>query len=332
MAQMKYFYELTISSSPHAHSPVTTQTIMRDVLIALVPALLGSIYFFGFRALLVTLVSAAACVFFEWGFCKVRKLHCKTYDLSAVVTGVLLAFVCPVTIPYWTIILGDFFAIVLVKMLFGGLGKNIVNPALAGRAFLFSWPVLMSNWVKVGFDNAAGLLSTADAVTAATPMSAMHQGALPEESILDMFLGNIGGCIGETSALLLIIGFVYLLNRKVITARIPLAYIGTVAILAFLFPQGNDRIAWMAAQVFGGGLMLGAIFMATDYVTSPLTKLGQIVYGIGCGVITILIRYFGGYSEGVTYAILCMNACAVLLDKIGRPVKFGAPKKEAAKK
>ncbi len=332
MAQMKYFYELTISSSPHAHSPVTTQTIMRDVLIALVPALLGSIYFFGFRALLVTLVSAAACVFFEWGFCKIRKLHCKTYDLSAVVTGVLLAFVCPVTIPYWTIILGDFFAIVLVKMLFGGLGKNIVNPALAGRAFLFSWPVLMSNWVKVGFDNAAGLLSTADAVTAATPMSAMHQGALPEESILDMFLGNIGGCIGETSALLLIIGFIYLLYRKVITARIPLAYIGTVAILAFLFPQGNDRIAWMAAQVFGGGLMLGAIFMATDYVTSPLTKLGQIVYGIGCGVITILIRYFGGYSEGVTYAILCMNVCAVLLDKIGRPVKFGAPKKEAAKK
>ena len=332
MAQMKYFYELTISSSPHAHSPVTTQTIMRDVLIALVPAMLGSIYFFGFRSLLVTLVSAAACVFFEWGFCKIRKLHCKTYDLSAVVTGVLLAFVCPVTIPYWTIILGDFFAIVLVKMLFGGLGKNIVNPALAGRAFLFSWPVLMSNWVKVGFDSAAGLLSTADAVTAATPMSAMHQGALPEESILDMFLGNIGGCIGETSALLLIIGFIYLLYRKVITARIPLAYIGTVAILAFLFPQGNDRIAWMAAQVFGGGLMLGAIFMATDYVTSPLTKLGQIVYGIGCGVITILIRYFGGYSEGVTYAILCMNACSVLLDKIGRPVKFGAPKKEAAKK
>ena len=332
MAQMKYFYELTISSSPHAHSPVTTQTIMRDVLIALIPAMLGSIYFFGFRSLLVTLVSAAACVFFEWGFCKLRKLHCKTYDLSAVVTGVLLAFVCPVTIPYWTIILGDFFAIVLVKMLFGGLGKNIVNPALAGRAFLFSWPVLMSNWVKVGFDNAAGLLSTADAVTAATPMSAMHQGALPEESILDMFLGNIGGCIGETSALLLIIGFIYLLYRKVITARIPLAYIGTVAILAFLFPQGNDRIAWMAAQVFGGGLMLGAIFMATDYVTSPLTKLGQIVYGIGCGIITILIRYFGGYSEGVTYAILCMNACAVLLDKIGRPVKFGAPKKEAAKK
>lgn len=324
--------KLAVASSPHVSSPIGTRSLMLDVLIALVPALCIGIWFFGPRALTMTVVSVLACEIFEYGYRKLLKKTNTCGDLSAAITGVLLAFVCPVTIPYWTIILGDFFAIVLVKMLFGGLGKNIVNPALAGRAFLFSWPVLMSNWVKVGFDNAAGLLSTADAVTAATPMSAMHQGALPEESILDMFLGNIGGCIGETSALLLIIGFIYLLYRKVITARIPLAYIGTVAILAFLFPQGNDRIAWMAAQVFGGGLMLGAIFMATDYVTSPLTKLGQIVYGIGCGVITILIRYFGGYSEGVTYAILCMNACAVLLDKIGRPVKFGAPKKEAAKK
>ncbi len=331
MAQMKYFYELTISSSPHAHSPVTTQTIMRDVLIALAPALVGSIYFFGFRALTVTLVSVAACVFFEWAYCKLTKNHCKIYDLSACVTGVLLAFVCPVTIPYWTIILGDLFAIVLVKMLFGGLGHNIVNPALAGRAFLFSWPVLMSTWVKVGFENAAGLISSADAVTAATPLANMHQGLMPEASIADLFFGNVGGCLGETSALLLLIGFGYLLYRNVITARIPLSYMGTVAVLAFLFPLGNDRIAWTAAQLFGGGLMLGAIFMATDYVTSPVTKLGQIVYGIGCGVLTILIRYFGGYSEGVSYAILVMNCCVVLLDRIGRPVKFGAPKKEAAK-
>ena len=335
MAQMKYFYELTISSSPHAHSPVTTQTIMRDVLIALIPAMLGSIYFFGFRSLLVTLVSAAACVFFEWGFCKIRKLHCKTYDLSAVVTGVLLAFVCPVTIPYWTIILGDFFAIVLVKMLFGGLGKNIVNPALAGRAFLFSWPVLMSNWVKVGFDNAAGLLSTADAVTAATPMSAMHQGALPEESILDMFLGNIGGCIGETSALLLIIGFIYLLYRKVITARIPLSYIGTVAILTFLFPQGNDAMSWMLYNVLGGGLFLGAFFMATDYVTSPVTKKGQLIFGIGCGLFTVVIRHFGPYNEGVCYSIMVMNLFVALIDKSVKPARFGvvkSNKKEAAAK
>ncbi len=330
MAQMKYFYELTISSSPHVHSPITTQTIMRDVLIALAPALIGSICFFGFRALTVTLVSVAACVFFEWAYCKITKMHCKIYDLSACVTGVLLAFVCPVTIPYWTIILGALFAIVLVKMLFGGLGRNIVNPALAGRAFMFSWPVLMSTWTKVGFSNAVSVISP-DAVTAATPLASMHQGVLCEDSILNLFLGNVGGCLGETSALLLLIGFAYLLYRKVITARIPVAFIGTVAVLSFLFPQGNDRITWMAAQLFGGGLMLGAIFMATDYVTSPVTKLGQIVYGIGCGVLTILIRYFGGYNEGVSYAILIMNCCVVLLDRIGRPVKFGAPKKEAAK-
>ena len=330
-AQLRYFYEMTISSSPHIHSPVTTQVIMRDVLIALVPALIASVVFFGFRALTVTLVSMAACVFFEWAWCKLLNINCKTYDLSACVTGALLAFVCPVTIPYWTIILGDFFAIIIVKMLFGGLGRNIVNPALAGRAFMFSWPVLMSTWVKVGFENAASPFKAVDVVTAATPLANMHQGIMCEESILDLFLGNVGGCIGETSALALLIGFGYLLIRKVITARIPLAYIGTVAVLTLLFPQGNEALPWRSAQVFGGGLMLGAIFMATDYVTSPLTKLGQIVYGIGCGVLTVLIRCFGGYNEGVSYAILCMNLTVVLLDRIGRPVKFGAPKKEAAK-
>ena len=334
MAQMKYYYELTISSSPHVHSPVTTQTIMRDVLIALAPALIGSVYFFGFRALLVTLISVSACVFFEWLWCKLMKQSCKVYDLSACVTGVLLAFVCPPTIPYWTIILGDLFAIILVKMLFGGIGKNIVNPALAGRAFMFSWPMAMSTWVKVGFEHAAPIVNGVDIVTEATPLAAMHQGQLPNVTILDSFLGNIGGCIGETSALLLLVGFVYLLARKVITARIPLAYIGTVAVLSLLFPMGHDSLTWMGYQLFTGGLMLGAIFMATDYVTSPLTKLGQIVYGIGCGVLTIVIRYFGGYNEGVSYAILIMNCFVVLLDRIGRPTKFGAPakvKKEAAK-
>ncbi len=331
MAQMKYYYELTISSSPHVHSPVTTQTIMRDVLIALAPAMIGAVYFFGLRALTVTAVSVLACYFFEKIWNKLMKKHDKTYDLSACVTGVLLAFVCPPTIAYWQIILGAAFAILLVKMLFGGLGKNIVNPALAGRAFMFSWPVAMSTWVKVGWENQAAVLNPVDIVTEATPLAAMHQGMMPEQSILDMFLGNVGGCIGETSALLLLIGLVYLLYKKVITITIPAAYIGTVAVLALLFPQGNNAFAWMAAQLFGGGLMLGAIFMATDYVTSPLTKLGQIVYGIGCGVLTILIRYFGGYNEGVSYAILCMNCCVVLLDRIGRPVKYGAPKKEAAK-
>ena len=330
--QMKYFYELTISSSPHVHSPQTTTTIMRDVLIALIPAMLGSIYFFGFRPLLVTLISMAACVFFEWGWCRVLKKPSRIYDLSAMVTGALLAFVCPPTIPYWCVILGDFFAIIVVKQLFGGIGKNFLNPALAGRAFMFSWPVFMSTWVKVGFSNAAPIFGGADIVTSATPLAAMHQGMMPEASPLDLFLGNVGGCIGETSALLLLIGFVYLMVRKVLTARIPLAYLGTVAVLTFLFPMGNGRVDWMLCQLFSGGLMLGALFMATDYVTSPVTRLGQIVFGIGCGILTVLIRYFGGYNEGVSYAILVMNACVVLLDKIGRPVKFGAPKKEAAKK
>lgn len=332
MTQMKYFYELTISSSPHIHGPVTTRTVMRDVLIALLPALAGSVYFFGFRALLMTLISAAACVFFEWGYCKIMKKDDKTYDMSAMVTGVLLSFVCPVSIPYWMLIVGDFFAIIIVKMLFGGIGRNLVNPALAARAFLFSWPVAMTTWVQVGFDNAFGIFDsvTVDTVTAATPMGIMHQGSMAGVSIRNLFVGNVGGCIGETSALLLLIGLVYLLLRRIISIRIPLAYIGTVAVLAFLFPQGErGRLAWMAAQVFGGGLMLGAIFMATDYVTSPVTHLGQVVYGIGCGVLTILIRYFGSYSEGVSYAILVMNCCVMLLDRIGRPTKFGARKKEA---
>ncbi len=331
MAHMKYYYELTISSSPHAHSETTTRTIMRDVLIALTPALIGSVYFFGFRALTVTAVSMLFCFLFEKLWCKLMKQPDKTYDLSALVTGALLAFVCPPTIAYWQIILGDLFAIIVVKMLFGVIGKNMFNPALAARAFLFSWPAAMSTWVRVGWENQAGVLSTADIVTAATPLASMHQGQMPAESILDLFLGNVGGCIGETSVPLLLFGLMYLLVRKVISPRIPLCYVGTVAVLTFLFPMGNDNLSWMAAQVFSGGLMLGAIFMATDYVTSPLTKLGQIIYAIGCGVLTVGIRYFGSYNEGVSYAILVMNACAVLLDRIGRPTKFGAPRKEAAK-
>ena len=332
MAQMKYYYEMTISSSPHVHTPVTTQTIMRDVLIALTPALLGAVYFFGFRALALVLVSVGSCILFEKLWCRLTKQNDKTYDLSACVTGVLLAFVCPPTIADWQLIIGDFFAIIVVKMLFGGIGKNMFNPALAARAFMFSWPVAMSTWVKVGWENKAGIFSTVDAVTAATPMAALHQGVMPEASALDMFLGKVGGCVGETSAALLLVGLVYLLVRKVISIRIPLAFVGTVAVLTFLFPMGNERFAWMGAQVLGGGLMLGAIFMATDYVTSPITKLGQIVYGIACGLVTVMIRYFGSYNEGVSYAILIMNACVVLLDRIGRPVRYGVPRKEAAKK
>ena len=326
----KYLYELTVSSSPHVHSSTTTRTIMRDVLIALVPALVMSVLVFGLRALTVTAVSVAACYFFETLYSKLMKLHDKTYDLSACVTGVLLAFVCPVTIAYWQIIIGAAFAILLVKMLFGGLGRNVVNPALAGRAFMMSWPVAMSTWISVTGAKAA-IFNPVDVVTAATPLANMHQGLMPEESWIQLFTGNIGGCIGETSAAALLIGLVYLLARKVIKITIPAAYIGTVAVLTVLFPMGNSNFQWMLFHLFGGGLMLGAIFMATDYVTSPLTTKGQIIYGIGCGALTVMIRYFGGYNEGVSYAILIMNTCVVLLDRIGRPVKFGAPRKEAAK-
>ena len=209
--------------------------------------------------------------------------------------------------------------------------KTAEKTQLAIQAVLPGGGEEMTDLPAVGFENSAPIVGTADVVTAATPMGNLHAGLLPETSIMASFWGNVGGCIGETSTALLLVGFIYLLLRKVITARIPVAFIGTVAVLTFLFPMGNPAIEWMLYHLFSGGLMLGAIFMATDYVTSPLTKMGQIVYGIGCGALTVLIRYFGGYPEGVSYAILCMNCCVVLLDRIGRPVKFGAPKKEAAK-
>ena len=335
MAQMKYFYELTISSSPHVHSPVTTQTIMRDVLIALAPAAIGGVYFFGLRALMVMLISVAGCVFFEWLCSKMMKFTCKVYDLSAIVTGVLIAFVCPVTVPYWMVLIGDFFAIVVVKQLFGGIGRNLVNPALAARAFLFSWPAIMTTWVapgtKLSLVAEAPVQAHLDGLTAATPLAAMKAGTLPNVEIMDMLWGNIGGCIGETSVILLVIGFVWLLIRRVVNLRIPVSFIGTVALLTLLFPKGEDRVLWMVYELCAGGLVLGALFMATDYVTSPVTKLGQVVFGIGCGVLTVVIRYFGGYPEGVSYAILIMNCCVVLLDRIGRPKKFGTPKKGVAK-
>ena len=323
---------LTVSCSPHVHAADGTRDIMLDVVIALIPAMLGAVYFFGLRSLCVMAVSVAACVVFEYLYRKLLKKDTTVGDCSAIVTGVLLAMVCPVTIPYWTIIIGDFFAIVVVKQLFGGIGCNFLNPALAGRAFLFSYPVIMTTWVAP-YTSLNLIGSNADAVTAATPMSYLHQGMLPDTSVLYSFIGSVGGCLGETSAVLLLAGGVYLVVRKVISARIPLAYIATVAVIALLFPQGNDRLQWLGYQVFSGGLMMGAIFMATDYATSPVTKGGQIVYGIGCGLITMLIRYFGSYAEGVSYAILIMNVTVLLLDKIGVPKRFGyvKPRKEAAK-
>ena len=323
---------LTISSSPHAHSPNSTRRLMFDVCLALVPALIAAIWYFGWRCLTVVMVSVAACVFFEWAYRKIMKKENACADLSAVVTGILLAFVCPPTIPYWVVILGALFAIVLVKQLFGGIGQNIVNPALAARAFLFSWPLFMNTWIRSGVHPAVFSNPTSaalDGLTAATPLASMSAGKLPAEDALDLFLGQTGGCIGEVCTAALLLGGVYLLLRRVITLRIPLSYLGTVAVLAFAFPLGGaNRLDWMLCQLLSGGLMLGALFMATDYTTSPVTHGGQIAYGVGCGILTLLFRYFGSYPEGVTYAILIMNCCVGFFDKMGIPKRFGAVKKK----
>ena len=333
---------LTVASSPHVASPIDTQNLMRDVLIALVPAMVMGVVFFGPRALVATIISVVACEFFEWAYRKLMKKSCANKDLSAAVTGVLLAFVCAPTLPYWMLIIGDFFAIVVVKQLFGGLGQNFLNPALAGRAFLMlCYPVAMTTWIVpgIGADKWANVLGNtttmagADIVTGATPLSVdfMHSGLLPEASLLDAFVGNVGGCIGEISALALLLGGVYLIARGVIRARIPVAYIATVAVLTFAFPMGgNDRLTWMLYQLCTGGLMLGAFFMATDYVTSPVTKKGEVIFGIGCGLLTVFIRYFGGYPEGVSYSILIMNCCVWLIDKVGKPNRYGVTKEMRA--
>ena len=338
--------DLTVASSPHVASPIDTQHLMRDVLIALVPAMVMGVVFFGPRALVATIISVLACEFFEWGYRKLMHKSMANKDLSAAVTGVLLAFVCAPTLPYWMLIIGDFFAIVVVKQLFGGLGQNFMNPALGGRAFLMlCYPVAMTTWAPQGIgakywpDLLGGTTTMAgvDIVSGATPLSAdlMHQGLLPTDvSLLDAFVGNKMGCIGEISALMLLLGGLYLIWRGVIRARIPVAYIATVAVLTFLFPLGgNDRLVWMAYQLFTGGLFLGAFFMATDYVTSPVTKKGEIIFGIGCGLLTVFIRYFGGYPEGVSYSILIMNCCVWLIDKVGKPNRYGVTKemKAAAK-
>ena len=334
--------KLTVASSPHIASPIDTRNLMRDVLIALVPAMVFGVVFFGPRALVATIVSVIACEFFEWAYRKIMKKSTVNGDLSAAVTGVLLAFVCAPTLPYWMLVIGDFFAIVVVKQLFGGLGKNFLNPALAGRAFLMlCYPVAMTTWVVpgIGGDVWANIIgntttmSGADVVTGATPLSVdfMHSGVLPDVSIGEAFVGQVGGCIGEISALALLVGGLYLIARGVIRARIPVAYIATVAVLTFIFPLGgNDRLTWMAYQLFTGGLFLGAFFMATDYVTSPVTKKGEVIYGIGCGLLTVFIRYFGGYPEGVSYSILIMNCCVWLIDKAGKPNRYGVTKEMKA--
>ena len=331
--------KLIATSNPHIRGSETTQTIMRDVIIAMCPALIWSIVIFGVEALVLTAISAAGCVFFEWLYRFLMKKPQSIGDLSAVVTGILLAFVCPPTLPWWTILVGDFFAIVVVKQLFGGIGKNFLNPALAGRAALVaSYAGSMTTWIDPAAGKAPILGGAVDVVTAATPLTYMKAGDLAGlQSVYDlkaMFIGNIGGCVGEVSSLMLLIGGVYLIGRKVINWHTPVSYIGTVAVLTFLFPKAGSSLDWMLYSIFGGGLMLGAFFMATDYATSPVTKRGQVIFGIGCGLFTVFIRYFGSYSEGVCYSIMVMNLCVALIDKCTKPTRFGVVKsnsKEAAK-
>ena len=307
--------KLTVASSPHIRGDFKSSRIMFDVMLALVPAMVVGIWMHGLRSLVVTLVSIASCVCLEWLYSVVTKTRNTVIDGSALVTGMLLAMTLPATVPYWLVVVGAAFAIIFVKALCGGLGQNIFNPALSARGFM----MLIAPAYMVRFEGV-------DGVTAATPLHHMVMPALPEESILDMFLGKCPGSLGEISALALLCGGAYLVYRKVISVRIPAAYIGSVAVLTLVFSKTDAPFAWMLYSLFSGGLMLGAIFMATDYATSPVTAKGQIIYGIGCGILTVVFRYFGLFPEGVTYAILLMNALVWIIDRYTAPRRFGVKK------
>ena len=294
--------KVVVTSSPHIKADDDTRSLMLDVLIALVPALAVAIYTFGVRALIHVIIAMVSCAVFETIYNKIVKHENTVGDLSCFVTGVLIAFNIPVAAPLWLTVFGGLFGIIVVKMLFGGIGKNFMNPALGARAFMMaSWAGFMTTWTAPHAKLPLfGNVTVTDAISTATPLASLKTGTLPDVSIVESLLGQTGGVIGETSALALIVGGLYLLWRKVITINIPAAY-----------------------QVLDGGLMLGAIFMATDYVTSPVTPKGQIVFGVGCGLLTVFIRYFGGLPEGVSYSILIMNTLVWAIDKKTHPRKFG---------
>lgn len=321
---------LMVSSTPHIRSNETISSVMRDVIIALVPAAIAGIVFFGISAAIIIAMSIIACVVFETLFNKIAKKPNTINDLSAVVTGLLLAMNMPAlslsehpVACFAMPVVGSLFAIVIAKQLFGGLGQNFINPALAGRAFLLaSYPTLMSG-SAFGTTN---FMDSVDAATYATPLTVIKAGNIPESSIFDALIGNIGGTIGETCAILLILGGLYLIIKKVISWRIPVVYIATVFIFTYLLQAvGVEAAAFRMPvyELFTGGLMLGAFFMATDYASSPVTPTGQLIMGFGCGFITTLIRVFGGYPEGVSYSILLMNLCVPLIDRFTVPKKFG---------
>lgn len=310
---------LLVSSSPHLHAGSSTRLIMLDVLIALLPALVASVWLFGWRALLVELVCVAACIAAESLSCAVLKKPQSAGDLSCVVTGLLLAFNLPVTLPLWQAALGGAAAIVVAKMMFGGLGQNFVNPALAGRIFLMaSFPEAMNNWtMPIHFQGA-------DAVSTATPLAAAA-GSGVTYNTAQLLFGIHPGCLGETCAVALLLGGVYLIVRRVISPLIPVCYIGTVFVLTWLLGQSP------VSQILSGGLLLGAIFMATDYVTSPINRAGQVVFAVLCGLLTVLIRLYGSLNEGVSFAIVIGNILVPLIERATRPRAFGVKREKARK-
>lgn len=327
---------LVISLSPHVHGTDSVKKNMYGVLVALLPAFLASLYFFGVGAFIVTAVSVASCVLFEWVIGKflLKRAHASVGDGSAIVTGVLLAFNLPSNLPVWMVMLGALFAIGVVKMSFGGLGCNIFNPALAGRVFLLlSFPVQMTSWPVVG-----QVTAYTDAVTTATPLALMKglingvPGMSAEQipDALDLFWGNNPGCVGEVSALALLLGLVYLLWRRIITWHIPVSILATVFLLTSAMHLVNPvKYADGLTHLLTGGLMLGAVFMATDYVTSPMNHRGMVVYGICIGILTVVIRQFGAYPEGMSFAILIMNAFTPLINTYVKPRRFGEEAKKA---
>ena len=325
---------LTVSASPHVRSNETTTGIMLDVIIALVPALIMSAIYFGTRALVLTAVTVGSAVLAEWVSRKVMKRSNTLGDLSAIVTGLILAFNLPATLPLWMAAIGSIIAIVVVKQMFGGIGQNFVNPAMTARIILMvSFPTAMAKWI-VPFQNAW----SADAVTSATPMATLASAkggdlsavadALP--TLTDMLLGKHGGSMGEVCSIALICGGLYLILRKVISPIIPVAFIGTVAVTMFLYSGFN--IEYTAYQLLGGGLMLGAFFMATDYTTCPINKKGKLIFGIGCGLITFVIRVFGALPEGVSFSIILMNIFVPHIENLCASKPFGTLKEKKAKK
>lgn len=317
---------LVVTSSPHLKGKHTTQKIMLDVIIAMLPALGFAVYNFGIRALLLTVVTVLTCVVSEEVYCRIVKRKSTVYDLSAVVTGILLAFNVPVTMPMWMPVLGGIFAIIVVKMLFGGIGQNIVNPALAARVFLFlSFPSFMTP-MQTEVSGVIGGLVNSDVVASATPL------VTGSATLLDLFIGNVNGVIGEVSTLCLLIGGIYLLVKRVIAWQIPVGYLASVALIALISsPEGVSAGVHLATQLCGGGLILGAIFMATDYATSPVTPWGRLIFGIGCGVLTMIFRIFSANAEGVSFAILIMNLLVYYIDRFTQPRRFGVVKAKKAK-